>query len=328
LRARQYDYTGALALAERGLEAAESYVAFNPSNMAAWDYPVRAYAQKARLQFELGDVDASVATLQSGIEMQHDKRLPSSLLPQLGQLLDQLYQLQVRTGDQAGLDRLRPVIDQSMAESLATLPPKDPARIIWPMFTETLEIEQALFRGNDEEAYRRAVATMARMDSIEPEAGSQASRDKQFLLRRLLAGSGYAALFTDHPEEAVRFFEQRLVTTVVGTEAPDLRAEKSRFGAAIAHAKLKQGRTQEAIAQVKESLAFYREAQSRGAKSVTFNNDYAYALYVDALARPNGDSQRARNLAEAQRLLDALAPAAQRLLDVRRLHDWIVAAGA
>jgi tetratricopeptide (TPR) repeat protein len=326
LSSRQYDFTGALAQSERAMQAAESYVAFNPSNLGAWDYPIRGYQQNARLRLELGQVDEALATLRAGLEMQHDKRLPSSLLPQLGQLIDPLQLLQVRAGDEAAASKLRPLVTKSMEESLAMLAPEDPTRIIWPMFIDTLEIEIDLYRGDYDQAYRRAGATIARVDGVEPVAGSQGARDKKFLVRRLLSAAGYAALFMGRPDEAVSYFERRIVLPLVGSDTTNPLVEKSRLSSAIAHARVKQGNTRDALTQVQESLGFYRDASSRGGKGLTFNSDYAYALYVDAIARPPGDAQRARNLQDAHRLLAELSPAAQRLADVRRLKGWIAAA--
>jgi tetratricopeptide (TPR) repeat protein len=328
LSARKYDFASALEESERAMQAAESYVAFNPSNMGSWDYPIRAFGQKARMQFELGQVDASVATGLAGLELQHDPRLPSSLLPQLGQILDALVLLHVRIGDEGGASRLWPLAERSLQEWIAPLPPQDPARLMAPLFEKATRIEMDLMRGHDAEAYRAAVATLAEVEGIQIAADSQADRERQFLMRRVLTSAGYAALQTDRPDEAVKYFERRTAIPALGTETPDPRVQQSRYGALVAHARVKQGRAQEALVQLQGALAFYRDASSRGAKGVTFTSDYAYALYVDALARAPGDTQRTRSLTEARRLLEKLSPEAQRLVDIRRLSGWIAAAGS
>jgi hypothetical protein len=196
------------------------------------------------------------------------------------------------------------------------------------MFDDAIRIELDLTRGKPAEAYRAAVAALARLGNIRTDADSQAARDKQFVSRRILTSAGYAALLTDRPGEAVEYFQRRLAIPMLGTETPDPRVQDSRFGALVAHAWLKQGTADKALAKVQEALAFYRDASADGYAGVSFNSDYAYALYVDALARAPGDAQRMRSLAEARRLLAALSPEAQRLVDIRRLSGWIAVAGS
>ena len=66
-----------------------------------------------------------------------------------------------------------------------------------------------------------------------------------------------------------------------------------------------------------------------GAKGTGFRLDYAYALYVNALAQPAdpaGRSARAAGLKEAAAQLAGLSAEARALTDVRQLGDRIAEA--
>ena len=104
------------------------------------------------------------------------------------------------------------------------------------------------------------------------------------------------------------------------------RDEKSRAQVTLAHAIVLQGRFADARQVTETEVARYRDELQGGASGLSFTKDFAYALYVDALARPAGDSRRAANLAEASKQLNSLSAEANQLLDIRELRGWIAAA--
>ena len=87
-----------------------------------------------------------------------------------------------------------------------------------------------------------------------------------------------------------------------------------------------QDRAAEAREILQSALQHYRRAQQAGASGLTFRRDFAYALYVSALAA-NGADRTGRNaaLAEAARVIAGVPADARRLVDVRELSDWIAA---
>ena len=102
-----------------------------------------------------------------------------------------------------------------------------------------------------------------------------------------------------------------------------LRESLYRAQMTLAHALVLQGRTDEARAITEVEIPRYQAELKDGAGGLAFSKDYAYALYVDALARPAGDPRRGSNLASALRQLDAMSEEVNRLVDIRELRSRI-----
>ena len=79
------------------------------------------------------------------------------------------------------------------------------------------------------------------------------------------------------------------------------------------------------------ALAWYRQQQQAGAQETDFRYDFAYALYVDAIAQAAdaaGASQRSADLKEAAAQIDGASDEAKRLADMRYVSGLIAAAPA
>ena len=97
----------------------------------------------------------------------------------------------------------------------------------------------------------------------------------------------------------------------------------------LAHAIAQQSRGDEALKTLEPAMAYYRKQLQTGSKSTLFRRDFAYALYVSALAQDDnaqGRAKRAANLAEATKLLDGLSAEAKQLAYMRLLSGWIAQA--
>jgi hypothetical protein len=97
----------------------------------------------------------------------------------------------------------------------------------------------------------------------------------------------------------------------------------------LAHAMAKQDRAAEARDALRPALEYYRREQEAGASGLTFRRDFAYALYVSALAEADDPAGRARKdqaLGQAAGLIAGTSAEARRLVDVREVSDWIAAA--
>ena len=57
-----------------------------------------------------------------------------------------------------------------------------------------------------------------------------------------------------------------------------------------------------------------------------FRRDYAYALYVDAIAQPAGASERTAELKEAAAQIAGASSEAQKLVDMRYVSGLVAAA--
>ena len=97
------------------------------------------------------------------------------------------------------------------------------------------------------------------------------------------------------------------------------------IAAVLAHAIALQGRNAEAQKLLQPALDYYREKQQAGAHATSFRYDFAYALYVGALSRAAVAPERAKDLAEASRLIDGVSIEARQLTFMRELARWIAA---
>ena len=328
LAARRHDFPDAEAHAVMSESAGERYVSFNPANLGPWDYLIRGRAMTSTTQFEQGQIARALATGQTAIDLRNDKRLPASLLPQLTQPLEGLMRRQARAGDLAGAQASRSLLLAGLNESLAIMPKTDPVQKIWPAGLEIADAALAYWQGKYEAAFNQSTAIIGRLDGIVLQPGAPQYLDRQFMLRQALDVAAVAALRSGRAEEVADLVQRRIPIPAPGNSYMDPLDERSRLNVLIAHARVKQDNAKEALAALPEILAFYRSKAGQGAKGVTFNRDFAYALYVDAIARAPGDAQRARDLAEASRLLDALSPEARNLVDLREISGWIAAAKA
>jgi hypothetical protein len=127
--------------------------------------------------------------------------------------------------------------------------------------------------------------------------------------------------------EAEQAARQRLTLPPNPVVEFDPQDEISRVRVSLAHALVGQGRQDEARQILDAELPRYRKLQDQGAQSLDFSRDLAYALYVDAIARPTQDPQRKVALVAARRSLDGLSAEARQLLDIRELYARIAAAG-
>ena len=111
----------------------------------------------------------------------------------------------------------------------------------------------------------------------------------------------------------------------------DARIDTSEAAATLAHALALQERNDEAQAILQPALAFYRQEQQAGAMGINFTDNFAYALYVSALAHADdsdGHAKRTADRADAVRLIDGSSAEAKQLASMREVSGLITAARA
>jgi hypothetical protein len=184
----------------------------------------------------------------------------------------------------------------------------------------------ALLRGqaglSQKKAHELAKAIRAvPMDASDTTVGAIRSN----FLRLALGTEARAALQAgDYPAAVAAARERKdLPPNLFSQDDPEL--ELSRSVLMEAHARARLGESRQARELVHDRLSRYRESQGAGATGLSFTLDLAYALYVAALVEPDA-ARRDALLREATTVLGGLPPAAQQLVDVRGLLDWIDAA--
>jgi hypothetical protein len=332
LAIRRHDYAVATDYAAKSAEAGESYVRFNPSDLNSWVYWVRGLEQQATVLLEQGRVDDAIAGYRKLVALERDSRKPASLAPLVWNNWGQLMINEGRAGE-FDAARKSQLVAAAAAKETGTLEKRGSARqALFEMYGDALQARLDLDQGNNQAAFDQATQLAARMRALQfaqDEAGGNI-RDvnavRANFLRNTLTTLTLAALRTGRYGEAEAAARERAALPPNPFSELDPQDEKSRAQVTLAHALLLQGRTDEARAIMDVEIPRYRAELKVGAGGLSFTKDFAYALYVDALARPASDPRRAVDLAEALRQLDGMGNEVNRLVDIRELRGQIGAA--
>jgi hypothetical protein len=244
-----------------------------------------------------------------------------------------LVLLEARAGDFAAAEQSLRKTAVAIEESAATEKAGSNRRRLFDIALASVKARVDELQGHDArvfEASGQLATELQALDLSGKETGG-AIRDAEIfranLLRSQLAIRTLTALRLGRYGEAEQAARLRVDLPPNPNSLFDRQDEISRAQVTLAHALVGQGRLEEAVKILDVELARYRELQGQGAKGVSFQRDYAYARYVEAIARPTGDPRRANGLASARRTLDSLSAEARQLLDIRELYARIAAAG-
>jgi hypothetical protein len=333
LAMRRHDPAAALDHANRSALAAENYVRFNPSDLGSWSFWIQGRAQVAAFQLELGRVGDSLATYRGTVALGEDPRRPSSLGPLMWNQWAPLVVLEARSGDFAAAERSWQRAKVAFGEAAALEKPESKRRKLFDLGLEGLRLRIETFRGNDAYAFEASGQLAAELEAVDlssEDAGGAVMRPavaRNNMIRAQLANRTHTGLRLGRYGEAEQAARQRLALPPNPVSEFDPQDEISRAQVTLAHALVGQGRQEEARKVLDVELPRYRELQGQGAQGLDFSRDMAYALYVDAIARPAQDAQRRAALVAARRTLDSLSAEARQLLDIRELYARIAAAG-
>jgi hypothetical protein len=332
LAIRRHDYVAATDYAARSAVAGENYVRFNPSDLNSWVYWVRGKDQIASVLMEQGRIAAALEGLRATVALDQDARRPASLAPLLWGNWGTLIVNEARAGDFAAADKS---LQSGVAAVKATADLEaagSPRRLLFDLVLNSLQARVSLAKGNDQAAFdlaMQAANQLRQFDLSKAESGGSIRDVENFrnnVLRNALTTVSLAAIRTGRYGEAEAATRERQELPPNPYSELDPQDEKSRAQVTLAHAIVLQGRADEARQITETEIARYRDELKGGASGLSFTKDFAYALYVDALARPAGDARRAGNLAEARKQLESLSGEANQLLDIRELRGWIAAA--
>jgi hypothetical protein len=213
-----------------------------------------------------------------------------------------------------------------MNEFIATLAPDDVRRALLDDIGGSVRSNILMTDGHYAEAFANAERRIAKLDAIKVAAGDRNGlRVRDNLLRAQTRVGAFAALRLGRYAQAEALACRRLALPADQTTDADPFEEQSAARTQLAHALAGQGRAKEAAAALAPALAYFRLEQERNAHGFFFRRAFAYALYVSALTREDA-GERARELAEASRQLDALSAEARAMASVRELAALIAAA--
>jgi len=333
LAERRYDDATAADYAKRAAQAGEDYVRFNPADLTTWGWWVTGLEQVAQFQFERGDVTGALATYHSIMALKDDRRAPSSLGPIVWVRWLPIAAAQAQLGDKAAAESAVKGLTHDLNEAVAQLGPEDRRRALFAQSEQGLRARVALLEGDTQGAMANATAMLERIDKVEvPATDASANRTKNNMLRALLGTSALASIRLGKTAQA-EALARRLVT--IPNDPNNTRAESDqqtvRAATTLAHTVVLQGRVEEARTILQPALAYGEAEFKAGAHGSSFRRDYAYALYVSALARPanaEGRQQREADLAEAAKVIGGVSAEVQKMSAWREVSDWIAAARA
>jgi len=327
---RRHDDAAAANFAARTVQAGEDYVRFDPSDLASWGYWIRELGVVADLQFERGELTASLATLRSATALAQDKRRPSSLGPQLANLWLRLGLLERQIGQKDVSEQTLQAGLRAFGELTAQLNPGDPRRELYSHAEALWRSRSQLVDGAPQAALATADPALTAIRPITIAAGDgNGSRVKHIFLRGLLTVAATASLQLNHYAQAEALGRERLAVPADPVSDADPLDETSSARTVIAHAIAMQGRGAEAQAMLAPALAHYRQDLAAGAHGTSFRREFAYALYVSTVAGDTDPASRAKReaaLTEADRLIAGMSNEARQLPAVRDVARLIAAA--
>ena len=328
---RRHDDAVAADYARRAVRASEDWVRFDPSNLEAWWYWTVTLRGTADEQFDRGEIAGAIATMRSLFALEQDKRLPSSLGPRIWYQWLGLAHMQAEAGDTAAAAQSMKSFAHDVSEYTSQLAADDPRRALLasadrPIMSADLQ----LLEGAPKIALASAAAVVARVEPVKVPADNTTSVNiRTNMLRGNLDVAARAAIQLGDYAQAEALARRALELPRAPFDDGDPRIKASAFEALLAHAVAMQGRDDEAQKILKPALAYYREQQQAGAHATGFRHDFAYALYVNAIAAPAdaaGHAQRKADLDEASRQIAGASAEAQKLADMRYVSGLIAAA--
>ena len=195
LAARQYDYAAAADYAAKAEQAGERYVAFNPSDAAAWSYWIRGKNQVADTLLEQGRVQDVIAMLRATMALTKDDRALPNLSAQLNWTGFRLAELsaevgQPRTAEQDLRDALR-----AHAQFVAFTPSESMHRVLYLYMEGMWRARLKSLAGDDASALDDASRIAGRIRQIEVPADNPTPGNiRNNYLRHLLTTVAAAAI--------------------------------------------------------------------------------------------------------------------------------------
>ncbi len=319
--------------AHRAEQAGGDEVRFNSSDLSAWWRWSLGFQFIAEGEFDRGEIVQSIATRRKLLALEQDKRLPSSLARVVWYQWIELAREQAETGDAAAAAQSFKGYTRDAAEFAATLPTDDPRRKILAEGPGVLGATLQLAQGDARAALASATAVTERIASV---VVSKDDVNSQLMQSRTLGAdlhaASVAALRLGRYAQAEALAHRALtIPTDLNNSAADSQTQKSEVQTILAHSVVGQERPDEARKILQPALDWFRKQLAGGAHETQFREDFAYALYVDAVAQPTdsaGRKQHDADLAQAVELIAGASAEAQKMATMKYVAGLIAAARA
>ncbi|MGH8126271.1 MAG: hypothetical protein ACREPK_10560 [Rhodanobacteraceae bacterium] len=333
LARRHHDAAAAVDYAQKAVQAATERVRFDPSNLGAWVDWAGMLDATATIELDGGKLADAIATYRTALALTKDPRSPKGLGKALFIYWQHFAVALAMAGDRAGAEQAMANYERASSAYFAGQPPNSPDRLLQERDRQSEQGEIDLYLGAAQPALREATTAIPRVEAVKVPAADtgtiSAQRSLIDIARRTAAG---AAAQLGRYAQAEKIARARLGEpfSVNGAYTdPLIGQSQARYILALAVAK--QGHKAEALKVLQPALAYYADQQKAGAQDTTFRHDYAYALYVDAIAQPTGaagSKQRNADLDQAAKLIAGASTEAQRMAEFRYISGQIATARA
>jgi hypothetical protein len=321
---KRFDEEGALQLATQARQAAEEYLRFNPSDSLGWQSLLSADGRIANLLYHQGRIAEMVRRTRAAA--QTDENHASMGLP-AGLLWQVIAEVEAQRGNRDAADQ---AFQKARRSFDALRSAARTSKILSDFWTEELngtDCRIQLAAGEDATAYARATQALPHLDKLlEQTSDSFVTNLILWVQHTTLETAARAALNLGHFADA----ESAAVSLVTSPASLQDGPDEAVWGQVLrAQAVNAQSRPAEALKILQPALAKYQSLQAQGAAYLTFQQHFARALYVQAMAEPSdaaGTVRRQAELARANTLLQGFSEEGRQLYDTQELQSWINAA--
>jgi len=327
----RFHYGAVQELAQKTERGAEDYVRFNPSDVFGWSYLIEA-RRTAAIALELqGRVTEALAEFHAAEALRRDNRGGAAALNFVPEVWSRIAVLEAQRGNRGRAEQALQeagIISDYLERELKV---QDFFRQFGREGLRLGKLGVLLALDDEAPALREATESVAALKLLfnRPEAVGDVRNQILALQHPTEIALTQVLLRLRRPEEAEAVAREWMIELTGENKNQHAPSEAAAVRSLLALAVARQGRGADALTIVAPALEIYRELRTRDADGVDFRHDFAFALYVQALARADdadGLTQRRAGLDEAAALLDGLTDEAKQLHDQRELMGLIAGA--
>jgi len=315
-------------LAQQGARDWEAILRIDPTNQIAWNNLVNSRVGMGFWSLGLGDLRDTEESWRSAVAVQKEVKEVGMIGLVLSLASGYLTMLEADLGNPPAAESALAGNRRFVEVATRGLPADSFGRVYLPEFLGSYGYPTTGFgygsfalpfaAGDYETVHREALASVRRLEPVK--APPQAELDKNRVLEVAYRTAALASYrLKDYPTadaEIKRSLEiRRSIPTRTIYEERD-QGNQRVLAAAIA---ARLGRDAEAQQLIEPVLKLHRDLNARDKDNEDQGErvEFAYALYVSALAAPD---HKGSQLAQAARLVDGLPPAMHRLISITRLR--------
>ena len=330
LALERHDSAAGLDYAQRSLGSADDEVHYNPASITARMNRVQALLQLARVHGNRGDMNDAIDAVKRAVAETFDKQHPlKSDIPSILGSLYNLASLQAQSGDLAASKQTLLKIRPALSDALKDEPPNSPLR--QAVNAEIQLASDSILRSKDWQAQlQNATQILKRMDALDTAKGTAADIVHNGTINLSLRTAATSSLKLGDFQQAEGYLKRfKTIDESHGNRLELPGGYKANFDLDMALSLIGQGKVDEARPLLKYGLDYFSGQYAKGQSSPAIHQQYAYALYVDALGQPDtraGRRERKSLLAKAAQALASAPGQGPQMTTLREMAQRIATA--